>query len=243
MWKKSCNSTYSKLRKSSQKWTVSGDSVKRYVMEASDKLVEKLLNDHRPAHNSEWEPLIMDEGVEISHKNHTVRGTRTFCLPVSAFEGLANTVNTAQVWDPALVEGSRLQADLAKDVDIVFLAFSKLAGHHILSGREFLVYETRKAIDDRTYVVGVASLPKQLGRAILAENKKRVRGELELGWVVQALEDNRSCNLTCSVQVNPCGWWPRWWVKKRRSKLVLVVNHIFILAVNKWIESLPEVSE
>lgn len=248
MWRNSGNSRYFKLRRPSQKWTVSGDSVKRYVTEASDKLVEKLLNDHRhrnlPTHLNEWEPLMIDEGVEISHKKQTVRGSRTFRVPLSAFEGLANTVNTAKVWDPALVEGSRLQADLAKDVDIVFLAFSELAGHSILRGREFLLYETRKAVDDRTYVVGVASLPKRLGRAILAESRKRIRGKLELGWVIQMLDDNRSCNLTCSVQVNPRGWMPRWWVNKRRSKLVLVINHIFILAVNKWLESLclPEVS-
>ena len=86
-----------------------------------------------------------------------------------------------QVWDPALVEGSKLQADLAKDVDIVFLAFSELAGHSILRDGEFLLYETRKAVDDRIYVVGVASLPKRLGRVILAENRKWIQGKLEVG--------------------------------------------------------------
>ncbi|GLJ23294.1 hypothetical protein SUGI_0440670 [Cryptomeria japonica] len=231
---------YLDINRPTPTWTTSDDSVKRYVTEAGNELAIKLFmaaNDNGNACDG-WKPLKnIVEDVQIFKKDNTLRGTRTLNVPLSAFKEQVNTVNTAKLWDGKLVEGSQLQ-DFGEKVDVVFLAFSQFAEEAILRSREFVVLEMRQAIKDQIYVVGCSSLPKWLSRAVLAENKKRLRGKIELGWVFQMLEDNKSCKVTCFLQLNPGGWMPKCCVKKQQSKLLTVMmNQMFTLAVDKWLEN------
>ncbi|KAK3031331.1 hypothetical protein RJ639_035237, partial [Escallonia herrerae] len=214
-------------------WSISEDSLKRYVLFASESCIQELLSasdSNRVGNgNDGWKVLSLVDGVEISKRRsgsfHTFR-SRWLLKSVSPqqFITVANAIDAAKQWDPDLVE-ARYIKDLEDNLSIIRLRFGE-SSKPLFRNREFIVYERRETMDDGTLVVAVASLPKEIAAGLHPKQNNAIRGLLlQSGWVVDKLEDD-SCMVTYVVQLDPAGWLPKCFVNRLNTKLVMIIENL-----------------
>ncbi|XP_040385084.1 uncharacterized protein LOC102704565 isoform X2 [Oryza brachyantha] len=233
----------------SRSWSISEDSLKRYVSYASESCIQELLaaSDSGAGHGGDggggggggddgWKVLAYCNGVEISKRRagaaHVFR-SRWLLHAVSPgkFMAAANAVDAAK-WESELVD-ARYIKELGDDLSIIHLklgdASKRPAG--LSRRRDVVVYERRQTMDDGTLVVAVASLPKEIAAGLLppdASSRACGRGLLlQSGWVVEKQPDGGDpscCVVTYVVQLDPAaGWLPRCFVSRLNSKLVIMI--------------------
>ncbi|KAG0529321.1 hypothetical protein BDA96_05G088600 [Sorghum bicolor] len=233
----------------SRSWSISEDSLRRYVSYASESCIQELLAasdsgrggaDGDGDGDDGWKVLVYHNGVEISKRRtgpaHVFR-SRWLLQDVSPeqFMAVANAVDAAKQWESdQLVESSYIR-ELGDDLSIIHLKFGDASSSSTTSRRparrrDLVVYERRQAMDDGTLVVAVASLPKEIAAGLLPPPKggSVVVGRsllLQSGWVVERLDgDAGSCVVTYVVHLDPAaGWLPRCIVSRLNSKLVMVI--------------------
>ncbi|KAG5229411.1 hypothetical protein OIU85_027039 [Salix viminalis] len=223
----------------SRSWSISEDSLRRYVHFASESCIQELLsasdsNRIGNVGNDGWKILTdLDNGVEISKRRsgsfHTFR-SRWLLRSVSPqqFITVANAIDAAKQWEPDLVE-ARYIKDLEDNLSIIRLRFGENS-KPLFRNREFIVYERRETMEDGTLVVAVASLPKEIAAGLHPKQNNAIRGLLlQSGWVVEKLEDD-SCMVTYVVQLDPAGWLPKCFVNRLNTKLVMIIENLKKLA-------------
>ncbi|EOY26444.1 hypothetical protein QUC31_012061 [Theobroma cacao] len=218
----------------SQSWSISEDSLRRYVQFASESCIQELLSasDSNKLGNANdgWKILTLDNGVEISKRRsgslHIFR-SRWLLRSVSPqqFITVATAIDAAKQWDPDLVE-ARYIKDLEDNLSIIRLSFGEKS-KPLFRKREFIVYERRETMEDGTLVVAVASLPKEIAAGLHPKQNDAIRGLLlQSGWVVEQLEDINSCIVTYVVQLDPAGWLPKCFVNRLNTKLVMIIENL-----------------
>ncbi|WCJ41968.1 Polyketide cyclase/dehydrase and lipid transport superfamily protein [Euphorbia peplus] len=222
---------------SSRSWSISEDSLRRYVHFASENCIQELLSasdSNRFGNGSDgWKVLGIDNGVELSKRRsgsfHTFR-SRWVLTTVSPqqFITVANAIDAARQWDSDLVEAKYIK-DLEDNLSIIRLRFGDNS-KPLFRNREFIVYERRETMEDGTLVVAVASLPKEIAAGLQPKQNNSIRGLLlQSGWVVEKLEDD-SCMVTYVVQLDPAGWLPKCFVNRFNTKLVMIIEKLKKLA-------------
>lgn len=241
----------------SRSWSISEDSLRRYVSYASESCIQELLAASDSGRGAAgdgddgWKVLVYQNGVEISKRRagpaHVFR-SRWLLQDVSPeqFMAAANAVDAAKQWESDLVE-ARYIKELGEDLSIIHLKLGDAS--KLFRRRDLVVYERRQAMDDGTLVVAVASLPKEIAAGLLPPRDSRGRPSaavgrgllLQSGWVVEKLvagdeEDDddggvESCVVTYVVQLDPAaGWLPRCIVGRLNSKLVVIIDKLKKLA-------------
>ncbi|KAJ6928123.1 hypothetical protein NC651_011968 [Populus alba x Populus x berolinensis] len=223
----------------SRSWSISEDSLRRYVHFASESCIQELLsasdsNRFGNVGNDGWKILTdLDNGVEISKRRsgsfHTFR-SRWLLRSVSPqqFITVANAIDAAKQWEQDLVEATYIK-DLEDNLSIIRLRFGENS-KPLFRNREFIVYERRETMEDGTLVVAVASLPKEIAAGLHPKQNNAIRGLLlQSGWVVEKLEDD-SCMVTYVVQLDPAGWLPKCFVNRLNTKLVMIIENLKKLA-------------
>ncbi|XP_004301587.1 PREDICTED: PCTP-like protein [Fragaria vesca subsp. vesca] len=226
----------------SRSWSISEDSLKRYVQFASESCIQELLSASDSTRgiginngNDGWKVLTLENGVEISKRRsgngsfHTFR-SRWLLRSVSPqqFIAVANAIDAAKQWDSDLVE-ARYIKDLDDNLSIIRLKFGDNS-KPLFRNREFIVYERRETMEDGTLVVAVASLPKEIAAGLQPKQNNAIRGLLlQSGWVVERL-DGDSCMVTYVVQLDPAGWMPKCFVNRLNNKLVKIIENLKKLA-------------
>nr|CAD1819888.1 unnamed protein product [Ananas comosus var. bracteatus] len=198
-------------------WSVSDDSLRRYVSYASESCIQELLT-------------ASDEGRVAGGA-----GGDGWKKPVAAtvrlpqqFITVANAIDAAKQWDHDLVEAKYIKG-LSDNLSIIHLRFGD-ASKPPFKKREFIVYERRETMDDGTLVVAVASLPKEIAAGLMPKKSNSIRGLLlQSGWVVEKLDDD-SCIVTYVIQLDPAGWLPRCLVNRLNTKLVMIIDNLKKLA-------------
>ncbi|KAJ9141263.1 hypothetical protein P3X46_031816 [Hevea brasiliensis] len=224
---------------SSTSWSISEDSLRRYVQFASESCIQDLLSasdSNRLGNgNDGWKVLTLDNRVEISKRRsgslHAFR-SRWLLRTVSPqqFITVANAIDAARQWDHDLAE-ARYIKDLEDNLSIIRLRFGENS-KPLFRNREFTVYERRETMEDGTLVVAVASLPKEIAAGLHPKQNNAIRGLLlQSGWVVEKLEDD-SCLVTYAVQLDPAGWLPKFLVSRLNTKLVMIIENLRKLAQN-----------
>ncbi|XP_027332879.1 START domain-containing protein 10 isoform X3 [Abrus precatorius] len=217
-------------------WSISEDSLRRYVQFASESCIQELLaasDTNRGNGNDGWKVLTLDNGVEISKRRsdslHTFRSRWVLrSVTPQQFITVANAIDAAKQWDSDLVE-ARYIKDLEDNLSIIRLRFGDNS-KPLFRNREFIVYERRETMEDGTLVVAVASLPKEIAAGLHPKQSNAIRGLLlQSGWVVEKLEDN-SCVVTYVVQLDPAGWLPKCFVNRFNTKLVMIIENLRKLA-------------
>nr|ACU23838.1 unknown [Glycine max] len=220
----------------SRSWSISEDSLRRYVQFASESCIQELLAasvTNKGNGNDGWKVLTLENGVEISKRRsdslHTFR-SRWVLRSVSPqqFITVANAIDAAKQWDSDLVE-ARYIKDLEDNLSIIRLRFGDNS-KPLFRNREFIVYERRETMEDGTLVVAVASLPKEIAAGLHPKQSNAIRGLLlQSGWVVEKLGDD-SCVVTYVVQLDPAGWLPKCFVNRFNTKLVMIIENLKKLA-------------
>ncbi|KAD5317871.1 hypothetical protein E3N88_17817 [Mikania micrantha] len=225
-------------------WSVSDDSLRRYVFFASESCIQELLSasdsnrDWFGNGNDGWKLLAFEDGVEISKRRsgsgsfHAFR-SRWLLKSVSSerFITVANAIDAAKQWDSDLVE-ARYIKDLDENLSIIRLRYGENA-KPLFRNREFIVYERRETMDDGTLVVAIASLPKEIAAGLHPKQHNSIRGLLlQSGWVVEKLRDHDddvddSCMITYVVQLDPAGWLPKFFVNRFNTKLVMIIENLW----------------
>ncbi|PAN41745.1 hypothetical protein PAHAL_8G068600 [Panicum hallii] len=230
----------------SRSWSISEDSLRRYVSYASESCIQELLaaSDSGRGGDDGWKVLVYQNGVEISKRRagpaHVFR-SRWLLQDVSPeqFMAVANAVDAAKQWESdQLVEASYIR-ELGDDLSIIHLKFGDASSAR--RRRDLVVYQRRQAMDDGTLVVAVASLPKEIAAGLLPPAAAKGGGSnpvvgrgllLQSGWVLERLEGaddscgagGASCVVTYVVQLDPAaGWLPRCLVGRLNSKLVMII--------------------
>ncbi|KAG9130334.1 hypothetical protein Leryth_004264 [Lithospermum erythrorhizon] len=222
-------------------WSISEDSLRRFVLHASGNCIQELLsasmsNNHRGGGDVKgdyydgWKVVALEEnGIEISkRRSGSFNSFRSRWLLKSVspqqFITVANAIDAAKQWDADLVEAKYIK-DLEDNLSIIRLRF----GDHskpLFRNREFIVYERRETMDDGTLVVAVASLPKEIAAGLHPKHNNSIRGLLlQSGWVVEKIDDD-SCMVTYVVQLDPAGWMPKCFVNRLNTKLVMIIENL-----------------
>ncbi|KAA3479503.1 Steroidogenic acute regulatory, mitochondrial [Gossypium australe] len=215
----------------SQSWSISEESLRRYVHFASESCVQELLMSASNDCGDGWKILLtLDNGVEISkRRSGSLHIFRSRCLLRSVspqqFITVANAIDAAKQWDPDLVE-ARYIKDVEDNLSIIRLKFGENS-KALFRKREFIVYERRESMKDGTVVVAVASLPKEIAAGLLPKPNNAIRGLLvQSGWVVEKLDDLNSCLVTYVLQLDPAGWLPKCFVNRLNTKLVMIIENL-----------------
>ncbi|GKV46698.1 hypothetical protein SLEP1_g53675 [Rubroshorea leprosula] len=214
-------------------WSISEDSLRRYVQFASESCIQELLSasdtNRYGNGNDGWKVVTLDNGVEISKRRsgslHAFR-SRWLLRSISPqqFITVANTIDAAKQWDSDLVE-ARYIKDVEDNLSIIRLRYGENS-KPLFRNREFIVYERRETMEDGTVVVAVASLPKEIAAGLQPKQNNAIRGFLlQSGWVVEKLEDG-SCAVTYVVQLDPAGWLPKCFVNRLNTKLVMIIENL-----------------
>ncbi|XP_022895617.1 START domain-containing protein 10 [Olea europaea var. sylvestris] len=214
-------------------WSISEESLRRYVFYASENCIQELLSasdsNSVGSANDGWKVLGIDNGIEISKQRsgslHTFR-SRWLLKSVSPqqFITVANAIDAAKQWDSDLVEANYIK-NLEENLSIIRLRFGEKS-KPLFRNREFIVYERHETMDDGTLVVAVASLPKEIAAGLHPKQNNAIRGLLlQSGWVVEKLEDD-SCIVTYIVQLDPAGWLPKCFVNRFNTKLVMIIEKL-----------------
>ncbi|CAN0899425.1 hypothetical protein LINGRAHAP2_LOCUS20265 [Linum grandiflorum] len=174
-------------------WSISEESLKRYVHFASESCIQELLSassssDLLASSNSgeEWKILSSQEengcGVEISKRRGASGSSfpafrsRSILKSVSPqqFISVANAIDAARLWDSDLVE-ARYIKDVDENLSIIQLRYGEKSKQPLFRNREFVVYERRETMEDGTVVVAVASLPKEMAAGLGLEQQHACR--------------------------------------------------------------------
>ncbi|GFP80429.1 pctp-like protein [Phtheirospermum japonicum] len=222
----------------SRSWSISEDSLRRYVFHASENCIQELLSASESdrgesvintAGDDGWKVVAVENGVEISKRRsgslHTFRSRRVLkSVSPQKFMTVANAIDAAKEWDADLVEAKYIK-DLEENLSIIRLRFGERS-KPLFRNREFIVYERRETMDDGTLVVAVASLPKEIAAGLQPKQNNSIRGLLlQSGWVVEKLEHD-SCMVTYIAQLDPAGWLPKCFVNRFNTKLVMIIENL-----------------
>ncbi|XP_006280967.2 START domain-containing protein 10 [Capsella rubella] len=236
---------------SSSSWSVSEESLRRYVRFASESCIQELLSSSEAGRSGNatngWKIVRHDPtGVEISKRDtgslHSFRSRRILTsVSPDQFVKVANAIDAAKQWEGDLVEATHIR-EIDENLSVIRLRFGENS-KPLFRNREFIVYERRETMQDGTLVVAVASLPKEMAEGLEPTKKKKhnsfVRGFLvESGWVLEKLEDT-SCMITYVVQLDPVGWLPKCFVNRLNTKLVMIIDSLRKLAQASLPNSLP----
>uniref|UniRef100_A0A0D9XQS8 START domain-containing protein n=1 Tax=Leersia perrieri TaxID=77586 RepID=A0A0D9XQS8_9ORYZ len=197
----------------SRSWSISEDSLKRYVSYASESCIQELLaasdsGGDGGGGDDGWKVLAYCNGVEISKRRagaaHVFRSRWLLHAAVSPakFMALANAVDAAKQWESDLVD-ARYIKDLGDDLTIIHLKLggagagdnSKPPKRGPFRRRDVVVYERRQTMDDGTLVVAVSSLPKEIAAGLLPPGAGGSNGNggatllQSTGWVVEKADD------------------------------------------------------
>ncbi|XWS11589.1 hypothetical protein CRYUN_Cryun37aG0011800 [Craigia yunnanensis] len=146
---------------SQQSWSISEDSLRRYVQFASESCIQELLSasdsNKLGNYSDGWKILTLD-------------------LSPQQFITVANAIDAAKQWDPDLVE-ARYIKDHEDNLSIIRLRFGENS-KPLFRKREFIVYKRRETMEDGTLVVAAASLPKEIAAELLPKQKNAIRGLL-----------------------------------------------------------------
>ncbi|CAA7027478.1 unnamed protein product [Microthlaspi erraticum] len=217
---------------SSRSWSVSEESLRRYVRFASERCIQELLSASEAGRFGNapngWKVVRHDQnGVEISKRDsgslHAFRSRR---ILTSVFPEQFIRVANAKQWEGDLVEATHIK-DIDENLSVIHLRFGENS-KPLFRNREFIVYERRETMEDGTLVVAVASLPKEIAEGLEPKKKKNnsTRGLLvESGWVLEKLED-ASCMVTYVAQLDPAGWLPKFFVNRLNTKLVMKLDNL-----------------
>ncbi|KAL3614483.1 hypothetical protein CASFOL_041569 [Castilleja foliolosa] len=204
----------------SRSWSISEDSLRRFVFHASENCIQELLSASESSSDrgetvisntgvdDGWKVVNVEKGVEISKRRsgslHTFRSRRVLkSVSPQKFMTVANAIDAAKEWDADLVEAKYIK-DLEENLSIIRLRFGERS-KPLFRNREFIVYERRETMDDGTLVVAVASLPKEIAAGLQPKQNNSIRGLLlQSGWVVEKLEHD-SCMVTYIAQVGSGG--------------------------------------
>ncbi|XP_072950490.1 uncharacterized protein [Typha angustifolia] len=221
-------------------WSISEDSLRRYVSYASESCIQELLaasatdSSRGGGGDDGWKAVGLENGAEISRRCsgslHVFRSRwRLRSVSPEQFITVANAIDAAKQWDSDLIEAKYIK-DLDDNLNIIQLKFGD-ASKPLFKKREFIVYERRETMNDGTLVVAVASLPKEIAAGLLPKKSNSIRGLLlQSGWVVEKLEDDSSCMVTYVVQLDPAGWLPKCFVNRLNTKLVMIIDNLKKLA-------------
>ncbi|XP_010442451.1 PREDICTED: PCTP-like protein [Camelina sativa] len=226
---------------SSSSWSVSEESLRRYVRFASESCIQELLSSSEAGRfgnaSNGWKVVRHDpNGVEISKRDtgslHSFRSRRILTsISPDQFVKVANAIDAAKQWEGDLVEATHIR-NIDENLSVIRLRFGENS-KPLFRNREFIVYERRETMQDGTLVVAVASLPKEMAEGLEPTKKKKnnsIRGFLvESGWVLEKLDDS-SCMITYVVQLDPIGWLPKCFVNRLNTKLVMVIDNLRKLA-------------
>ncbi|CAN1140358.1 hypothetical protein LINPERPRIM_LOCUS24780 [Linum perenne] len=165
-------------------WSISEESLKRYVHFASESCIQELLSASSSSdllgnsnNGEEWKILSSQEenggGVEISKRrgasgsSYPAFRSRSILKSVSPqqFISVANAIDAARQWDSDLVE-ARYIKDVDENLSIIQLRYGEKSKQPLFRNREFVVYERRETMEDGTVVVAVASLPKEMAAGL-----------------------------------------------------------------------------
>ncbi|XP_031490632.1 uncharacterized protein LOC116257786 [Nymphaea colorata] len=212
-------------------WSISEESLRRYVHYASESCIQDLLSASDPSKVDGWKVVALNAGgVEISKRDssgsHPVFRSRWLLRSVSAqqFITVANAIDAARQWDPDLVEAKYIK-DINDNLSIIALRFGD-ASKPLFKNREFIVYERRETMADGTLVVAVASLPKEIAAGLQPKRGKAIRGLLlQSGWVVEKADDD-ACLVTYVLQLDPAGWLPKFLANRLITKLVMIIDDL-----------------
>ncbi|KAL2491063.1 Polyketide cyclase/dehydrase and lipid transport superfamily protein [Abeliophyllum distichum] len=210
-------------------WSISEESLRRYVLHASENCIQELLSASDSncvgSVDDGWKVLGIDNGIELSkHRSGSLHTFRSRSISPQQFITVANAIDAAKQWDSDLVE-ARYIKDLEENLSIIRLRFGEKS-KPLFRNREFIVYERRETMDDGTLVVAVASLPKEIAAGLHPKQNNAIRGLLlQSGWVVEKLEDE-SCMVTYIIQLDPAGWLPRFFVNRFNTKLVMIIENL-----------------
>lgn len=190
----------------SRSWSISEDSLKRYVSYASESCIQELLAASSDSGQCDaghgggegggggggdddgWKVLAYCNGVEISKRlsgpAHVFR-SRWLLHAVSPqqFMAVANAVDAAKQWESDLVDATYIK-ELGDDLSIIHLKFGDASKRPagLFRRRDLVVYERRQTMDDGTLVVAVASLPKEIAAGLLPpDSKGRSGGSSSVG--------------------------------------------------------------
>ncbi|XP_030473619.1 uncharacterized protein LOC115691183 [Syzygium oleosum] len=209
-------------------WSISEESLRRYVRFASDSCIQELLS--ASVGNDGWKAVtVKGDGVEISKCRsgplHTFRSRWLLkSLSPHQFITVATAIDAAKQWDSDLVE-ARYIKDVEDNLSIIGLRFGDNS-KPLFRNREFIVYERRETMEDGTLVVAVASLPKEIAAGLHPKQNNVIRGLLlQSGWVVEKLNDD-SCVVTYVIQLDPAGWLPKFFVNRINTKLVMIIENL-----------------
>ncbi|KAK4788744.1 hypothetical protein SAY86_020063 [Trapa natans] len=222
----------------SRSWSISEESLKRYVQFASESCIQELLSasvSNRTLHGNEgWKVLgRANNGVEVSRRRtgslHTFRSRWVLeSVTPQQFIAVATAIDAAKQWDSDLVEAKYIK-DLEDNLSIIRLRFGDNS-KPLFRNREFIVYERRETMEDGTLVVAVASLPKEIAAGLHPKQSNTIRGFLlQSGWVVEKVEEH-SCSVTYVIQLDPAGWMPKFFVNRLNTKLVMIIENLRKLA-------------
>ncbi|TYJ34482.1 hypothetical protein E1A91_A05G171700v1 [Gossypium mustelinum] len=150
-----------------QSWSISDDSLRRYVQYARELLMSASVSvspasetDKLGNRSDGWKVLTLENGVEISKRRsgslHMFR-SRWVLRSVSPqqFITVANAIDAAKQWDSELVEGRYIK-DLEDNLSIIRLRFGDNS-KPLFRKREFIVYERRETMEDGTLFAGCSS--------------------------------------------------------------------------------------
>ncbi|XP_010482275.1 PREDICTED: PCTP-like protein [Camelina sativa] len=226
---------------SSSSWSVSEESLRRYVRFASESCIQELLSSSEAGRfgnaSNGWKVVRHDpNGVEISKRDtgslHSFRSRRILTsISPDQFVKVANAIDAAKQWEGDLVEATHIR-NIDENLSVIRLRFGENS-KPLFRKREFIVYERRETMQDGSLVVAVASLLKEMAEGLEPTKKKEnnsIRGFLvESGWVLEKLDDS-SCMITYVVQLDPIGWLPKGFVNRLNTKLVMVIDNLRKLA-------------
>ncbi|CAL1353140.1 unnamed protein product [Linum trigynum] len=170
-------------------WSISEESLRRYVHFASESCIQELLSassssSDLPSNSGEEEWKIVSTlqningGAEISKRRgaggSSFPAFRNRCLLKSVspqqFISVANAIDAARQWDTDLVE-ARYIKDMDDNLSIVQLRYGEKSKQPLFRNREFVVYERRETMEDGTLVVAIASLPKEMAEGLPGDHR------------------------------------------------------------------------
>ncbi|KAF9587176.1 hypothetical protein IFM89_039616, partial [Coptis chinensis] len=220
------NKMMNNLASCAHSWSISEDSLRRYVYFASESCIQELLSasDSNKAicnRNGDdgWKVLKLENGVEISKRRSSsfhIYRSRWLLKSVTPQQ----FINVATAIDAAKAKYIK---DLDDNLSIIRLRFGD-GSKPLFKNREFIVYERRETMEDGTLVVAVASLPKEIAAGLQPKGNNAIRGLLlQSGWVVEERDDS-------SCMLDPAGWLPKFFVNRLNTRLVKIIDNLEKLA-------------
>ncbi|EPS61255.1 hypothetical protein M569_13544, partial [Genlisea aurea] len=182
--------------------SISEESLRRYVLHASENCIQELLSAADSA-SDDWKGSTATKGVEVSNCSsgpvHTFRSRHVMkCVSSIQFDAITTAIDAAKEWGGDLLESNHIKG-IEENLCIFSLRF-RVKSNPFFRNREFILYQRRETMDDGTMVVAVASLPKQIAAGLHPQQCASRSFVFQSGWVLEKLPED-SCIVTFVTQV------------------------------------------